>query len=144
MIIAGCWHLCDDGIVRPIILGEILAAGGSWVKAPFLVDTGADRTVFAADVFQSLHLQPINSPDRLSSAGGAIQSVVLATDIRFTHDQGAKVIFKGQFAACNDLDALDMSVLGRDIINLFSLIIDRQGDRVCLVGQQHYYSIHLR
>src|SRR5688572_15020180 len=47
MRIDGVWHLCDDGIVRPVIRGEILACDGSWVKAPFLVDSGADRTVFS-------------------------------------------------------------------------------------------------
>src|SRR5438552_19191043 len=56
MRIDGMWHLCDDGIVRPVIRGEILAGDGSWVKAPFLVDSAADRTVFSADVMEGLHL----------------------------------------------------------------------------------------
>ena len=37
-----------------------------------------------------------------------------------------------------------MSVLGRDILNLFAVIIDRQRDTVCLLGQQHFYTIGKR
>jgi hypothetical protein len=41
MLISGAWYVCDDGIARPIIRGEIRAADRSWVAARFLVDTGA-------------------------------------------------------------------------------------------------------
>jgi len=34
-----------------------------------------------------------------------------------------------------------MSVLGRDILDLFAVIVDRPGDVVCLVGQRHRYQI---
>ena len=59
MQINGEWYLGDDDIVRPVIRGEILAGNGSWVKAPFLVDTGADRTVFSAAILANLRLQPL-------------------------------------------------------------------------------------
>ncbi|HMF15368.1 MAG TPA: retropepsin-like aspartic protease [Gemmataceae bacterium] len=144
MRIDGLWHLCDDGILRPVIHGEILAGDGSWVKAPLLVDSGADRTVFSADVMEALHLQPIDSPDRLSGVGGAAASVVVDTQLRLTHDQAGKAIFKGQFAGFTEVEALDMSVVGRDILNLFALIIDRQGDTICFLGQDHYYTIGKR
>jgi len=48
--IDGEWLLCDDSIVRPVIRGEILDSDGLWVPSAFLVDTGADRTVFSAEV----------------------------------------------------------------------------------------------
>jgi hypothetical protein len=34
-----------------------------------------------------------------------------------------------------------MSVLGRDITDLFAVIVDRVHDVVCLLGQRHRYSI---
>ena len=34
-----------------------------------------------------------------------------------------------------------MSILGRDVIELFSLLVDRPGDRVVLFGQQHRCTI---
>ena len=48
MRIDGLWFLCDDGMVRPVLRGEVLASDHSWVKVEFLVDSGADRIVFAA------------------------------------------------------------------------------------------------
>jgi len=40
-----------------------------------------------------------------------------------------------------DPDALEMSILGRDIIEQFALIYDRLGNTLCLVGQRHRYGI---
>jgi hypothetical protein len=144
MLISGLWHLCDDGMIRPVIRGEILAGDGSLVKAPFLVDSGADRTVFSADVMKALLLQPIDTPDRLSGVGGMADSVVVETQIRLTHDDAGKAVFKGRFAGFTEPEALDMSVLGRDILNLFALIVDRQRDIVYLLGQERSYTIGKR
>jgi hypothetical protein len=38
------WTLCDDGIVRPVVEGELLASDGSWLAIELLMDVGADRT----------------------------------------------------------------------------------------------------
>ena len=38
------------------------------------------------------------------------------------------------FAAFTQTESLDMRVLGRDILNLFALIVDRPRDVVCLLG----------
>ena len=56
-------------------------------------------------------------------------------------DDGGTAVFRGQFAAVTELEPLDMSVLGRDISNLFALIVDRPRDLVCLLGAGHQYSI---
>jgi hypothetical protein len=69
MLVTGVWHQCDDGIIRPVIQAEILAHDNSWWKAPFLLDTGADRTVLSADVLTALRLPPIKTDNRI---GGAI------------------------------------------------------------------------
>jgi len=62
MRIDGEWLLCDDSIIRPVIRGEILTANGAWQQAEFLVDTGADRTVFSAATLAVLGLQPLMAP----------------------------------------------------------------------------------
>ena len=46
MRISGRWLLCEDGIVRPAIEGTALAGDGSLLPVEFLVDVGADWTVF--------------------------------------------------------------------------------------------------
>ncbi|CEF49285.1 unnamed protein product [uncultured bacterium] len=67
--------------------------------------------------------------------------MVLETELRLTTSEDAKVLFRGQFAAVTEASALDRSVLGRDLMNLFALIVDRPRDLVCLLGQRHQYAI---
>jgi hypothetical protein len=43
MLIYGRWTLCDDGVVRPVIEGELLASDNSWVPVELLVDVGAEK-----------------------------------------------------------------------------------------------------
>ena len=139
MRIDGEWLLCDDGILRPVIRGEILASDGTWQRAEFLVDTGADRTVLA-----SLRLQPVVTHARLGGVGGVVNSVVVETQVRLTREESGKVVLRGQYAAVTELQALDMSVLGRDIAGLFAVVVDRPGNLVCLLGQRHHYTIEAR
>lgn len=141
MRLDGEWALFDDGVVRPMIRGEIRAHNGAWVKAPFLVDTGADRTVFSTATLAQLGLQPFTTQDGLSGLGGMADTVIVETHIRLTRETARKVVFRGQFAAVTSLEALDINVLGRDIIRLFAVIVDQPGAVVCLLGQQHHYTI---
>jgi hypothetical protein len=39
------------------------------------------------------------------------------------------------------MEALDVSVLGRDLTSLFAVIVDRPHRVVCLLGQRHRYTI---
>lgn len=141
MLISGTWHLCDDHIMRPVMPAEIQANDGSWVKAPLLIDTGADRTVFSADILQVLCLQPVTSEDRLGGMGGVVNTIIVETRIRLTRENRGKIMFRGQYAAVTDTKALDMSVLGRDVTNLFAAIFDWSQRLVCLLGQHHRYTI---
>ena len=120
---------------------EIQATDGSWVKAPLLLDTGADRTVFSVDILRALHFQSVVGEERLGGIGGAVSAVIVETRIRLTRENNGKIMFQGQYAAVIDMGALDMSVLGRDVTNLFSVIIDWPGRLICLLGQRHDYTI---
>jgi hypothetical protein len=77
MRIDGEWLLCDDGIIRPVIRGEILTANGAWQRTEFLVDTCADRTVFSAVTLAVLGLQTLMAQDRIGGLGGVAESVLL-------------------------------------------------------------------
>ena len=141
MRIDGIWRICDDGIVRPAIRAEVRTAAGAWALIHFLVDTGADRTVLSAGVLQALAIQSAPSDETLEGVGGRVASVVIATSIRMIRETGDPVLFTGQLAAFIDPTALDMSVLGRDLTNLFAVIVDRPQDTVCLLGQKHRFVI---
>ncbi|MEK6302142.1 MAG: aspartyl protease family protein [Acidobacteriota bacterium] len=141
MRIDGEWLLFDDGVTRPVIRGLILTGHDSWLAAEFLVDTGADRTVFSAATLSKLGLQAVVSQERIGGLGGLADSVVVETQIRLSRETARPVDFRGQFAAATEVDALDINVLGRDITGLFAVIIDQPGDIVCMLGQRHGYSI---
>jgi len=141
MLIRGLWMLCDDGIIRPVIESEVLSADGSWLRVELLVDVGADRTVFSAAVLATLALPHLPATHQLGGVGGAASTVAVATHIRLSLGGGFTIAFQGSFAGFTQADALDMCVLGRDIMNLFAVIVDRPGDVVCTVGQGHRYAI---
>ena len=143
MRINGEWLWCDDGIVRPAIRGEILAADGSWRKVEFLVDTGADRTVLTAAALAQLGVRPITSNDGISGLGGRAESVVVETKIRLSRENPSKVVFRGQYAAVTEVESLDMCVLGRDITGLFAVIVDQARSVVCMLSQRHHYTIQV-
>lgn len=141
MRINGGWFLGADGISRPVIWAQIFTHQGLWIAAPFLVDTGADRTVFSAGVLATLQLPPLVAHERLGGVGGIVPSVLVDTQVRFLQETGGPVIVRGQYAAITASDALDMSVLGRDITGFFAVIVDELGQVVCLLGQRHRYRI---
>jgi predicted aspartyl protease len=141
MQILGEWYECDDGIERPVIRGRTLAADGSWIPTPFLVDTGADRTVLSSEILSALALPPVPTQERIGGVGGLVNSVVVDTAIQLFRESDGEVTFRAQFTAVTDPETLDMSVLGRDITSLFAVIVDRPGNVVCLVGQRHRYVV---
>src|SRR5579864_778702 len=91
MLIRGLWAQCDDGIVRPVIEGELLAADGSWLPVELLVDVGADRTVFPAGVLATLALPQLPSAQQLGGVGGAASTVTIATHLRLPLGGGASI-----------------------------------------------------
>lgn len=140
----GEWLQCDDGVVRPVLRAEILAGTNDWRHLELLIDTGADRTVLSADVLVMLMLPHVPVGDRLAGAGGLIDTVAVRTQLSILRDDGTPVILRGEYAACTQSSALDMSVLGRDILDMFTLILDRPGNQITLLGGEHRYSIGTR
>ena len=140
MQVLGEWLECDDGIVRPVVRGEVLRVDGAWEPEIFLLDTGADRTVSCATLAAALTMPSLGTTE-LGGMGGLVRSMSIRTQIRLTKDDGLPIALHGEYAALSDVDTLDMSVLGRDVTGLFAVIVDRTGRRVALIGQGHTYQI---
>ena len=141
MRIDGGWYLFDDEVTRPVILGEVLARDGTWVRTLFLVDTGADRTVVNATACAKLGFDSSDQHEYLGGLGGITESINFETQIRLTRDGGGKPTFRGNYAAVVEEGTLDFSVLGRDILSLFAVIVDEPKQIVCLLAQRHSYTI---
>lgn len=86
MRINGMWFVCDDGMVRPTILVEVEGDLGSWTAFPFLIDSGADRAVFCADLLDKLKSVSRKNNDDLRGVGGAASSVTVSLKIRMRQE----------------------------------------------------------
>jgi hypothetical protein len=86
MRIDGEWLLCDDGWVRPVIHTRVEAADGAWIRATFLVDTGADCTAISAEVLDLLNLPPVEGVAQIGGIGGAADSVIVQTRLQLLCD----------------------------------------------------------
>jgi hypothetical protein len=143
MLIRGEWFLRDDMVARPVVRARVDAANGGLFAARFLVDSGADRTVFSNALLTALDL-PVNPPPPgygLVGVGGTGAFVLVATILTFRHDAGGVARFHPEYAAFTDPLATDMSILGRDVLDHFDVILSRRRDEVLLLAPNHQYRV---
>jgi hypothetical protein len=143
MYVSGKWLMCDDGVIRPSVLGMVRAADSSMLNVTFLLDAGADRTVFSARFLQ--WLQPLRTSHseqlQLAGVGGQVSSITVDTVVGFLREDGRTVTVRGPFAVLTEGESAELSVLGRDVTNNFSVIYDYPNRAVALLSRPHYYEI---
>lgn len=66
------------------------------------LDTGADRTVFNADLLVMLALRQLEPGGEIRGVGGLAATVAIRTQIRMKGDDNRTVVFRGEFAGCRD------------------------------------------
>jgi hypothetical protein len=143
MEIDGEWLLCNDEVSRPVVHAKVLPEGGKVVTAAFLIDTAADRTVFGADLLNALQ-PPVSAPPpgyALQGVGGDSTFVLVSAVIELASRTGTVAKIKGDFAALLDQSAIDLNVLGRDVLNHFDLIVARHQSGISLLTGGHGYTI---
>jgi hypothetical protein len=67
--------------------------------------------------------------------------VTVRTTLTLYADDGSPARFQGDFAAFTDPAAADMSVLGREILDHFDLIVSRRRNEVLLLATNHDYRV---
>jgi hypothetical protein len=143
MEIAGEWQLCDDGVTRPLLRVHVLDQRCVAVAEYFLVDNGSDRTVFTAGLMEKLDL-PLKRPEsevELLGVGGRSTFAVVTTAIEFVRRDGAMARVRGDFGVFTDASALDVSILGRDVLNHFDVILSRRRNELLLLAPPHQYRV---
>lgn len=143
MLIAGEWQVGDDGVTRPIVRAHVLGADGHPVADDFLVDSGADCTVFSATLMARLQLPARSAPPglALSGIGGESAFVMVTTVLEFLREDGGPVRVRGEFAGFTDPTATDLSILGRDVLDHFDVLISRRRNEILLLAPRHRYRI---
>jgi hypothetical protein len=141
MQIHGLWAAFTGGPIRPMIGIHVFRADGTLASDLFLIDSGADRAIFSADLFQNLG-QPAVPRTRplLTGFGGGIPTVDVATTLQFRSPTNQTFLVPGTFAATTDPAALDFGVLGRDVLDSFDVILSRRRNEVLLLAGNHFYT----
>ena len=143
MRIVGQWLVGDDGVKRPILKAKVQAFGGGVEPAEFLIDPGADRTVLGFNLLESLGLpaSPAPGDDILMGVTGGCEFVLVRTFIELACDDGGAAIMRGEFAAFSSGSTTDLNILGRDVLNIFDVILSYQRDEVLLLRENHSYRV---
>ncbi len=141
MRINGGWYEPAEHVPQPVVIGVVQAADGGWVECPFLIDTGASTTVLAPKILRRLGRPVALAPKQLTGVGGPVETWQVWTTLGFLRTDGQPTLIEGAYSAFQDEQALDMSVLGYDILHLFALIVDRPGNTVCLLVPPQRYTI---
>jgi hypothetical protein len=143
MRVNGEWLECDDGVVRPGMPGSVRIADGQMLEGTFLVDGGADRTVFSVDLLALL--QPLATDEteqiHLAGVGGEVGSITVQTVVGFLRDDGQLITVRGAFGVFTVSESSEMSVLGRDVTNNFDVIYSFPRREVTLLAPPHSYQI---
>ena len=145
MRVDGRWHTFDDDRIRPVIDAYVLTAAGEWVKVMFLLDAGADRTVFDASYLSVLAplAIPAEEAPPLGGVGGRTDSVFVQTRLELTRDDGKPVRINGPFGVFTKMADSDVSVLGRDVTNNFDVIYSFPKQQVTLLAPPHTFVVQL-
>ncbi len=124
MRVDGRWHQFRDDVLRPVIDAAVQTPSGDWQNVTFLLDAGADRTVFDASFLSLLStlVLPVDQTPALGGIGGKVSCVFVHTRIAFARHDGKRATVNGPFGVFTDPTSSDISVLGRDVTNNFDVI----------------------
>jgi hypothetical protein len=126
-----------------MINAKMLGGDGNLYEEVFLVDSGADRTVLSAAFASRLQLQPTVAPGGyvLQGIGGSSGYTVFVSTLEFIRTDNQTTRVRGQYHAFLDPKATDCSILGRDVLDNFDVILSRQRQEVLLLAGNHQYQI---
>jgi hypothetical protein len=144
MRVPGIWHPCDDGIVRPVLAIDVTDSVGQTLEELFLIDSGADQTVFSEGLLNKLGGSTASAPTGVALAGiGGSQSYVqVAVILNLRRSDGGIATIQANFAAFTDPKATDLSILGRDVLDHFDVILSRRRDEILLLAPPSWYDVH--
>lgn len=144
MLVMGQWQRGNDGLLRPFVAAEVVAASGNKLLEYFLLDTGSDRTVFSATLLGKLGLPTKPAPANLSilGVGGGFSSVVIVdTTLELPRADGGAIQIQVQFLAFTQFGPFDYNLMGRDILDHFDVIGSRPRNEVLLLAGVHHYTV---
>ncbi|HZZ81478.1 MAG TPA: hypothetical protein VFE62_23450 [Gemmataceae bacterium] len=126
-----------------MIVIDIENSLGLKVAETFLIDSGADASAFSADLLVKLGgatAQATSGVSIVGIGGGQAYVRVLAT-LRLPRMDGGTATVQASFPAFTDAGAIEFSILGRDVLDLFDVILSRKRNEVVLLAPPSRYEI---
>ena len=77
----------------------------------------------------------------LSGIGTAMQVLSVTTRLRLSLDDGTSITVNGPFFGLTDEREGELSILGRDVLGNFAVILDRPKSVIALLHGRHEYAI---
>jgi hypothetical protein len=91
---------------------------------------------------QNLQVPTRQAPNiSVRGVSGSSSFVVVTTALELAREGGGVATIRGDFIALTNPAATDMSVLGRDVLQHFDVIVSRRRNQVLLVAGNHQYVI---
>jgi hypothetical protein len=124
---------------RPFVNGFVeLPAQGLSLSVPFLVDTGSDRTLLSPrDLMNAAValevLETLEHGEPSSGVGGAVHTRVIEAELTLGHysQRLALGVLAGPAGPAQSPTV--PSLLGRDVLSRFAVLVDARNDRVLLL-----------
>ncbi len=130
-------HTTWDNPLAPFVKASLRTMDEQWIEVSFLIDLGADGTYLPSKYAKKLGLQPDKAETENNVTGVGAQKVEYipyTTQLRFKRD-GDHRTFDLEIGVFTQAESLDVPILGRDVMNDFTLLCDFRANLVWLLDE---------
>lgn len=141
MVVYGWWEETDRGVSEPRVVAAVHPPGGCVRRFEFLVDSGADRTFLPRQCAEEFGIDLLALPLVGDAFGvGSNGLPYYEGEVRLSFRSGGGTVeVATEIGVFRDEGVLDLPALGRDVLDLFTVILDRRRDVVALLEAQEPY-----
>ncbi|MBM3241476.1 hypothetical protein FJZ31_34780 [Candidatus Poribacteria bacterium] len=123
--------------LAPFVEASVRAADEKWIDMFFLIDLGADGTYLPSKYMKELgiQLEEARIENDVTGVGGQrVEYIPFITQLKF-ESNGDLRIFDLSIGVFTQEESLDIPILGRDVMNFFTLLCDLKANLVWLIDE---------
>jgi len=123
--------------LAPFVEASVCSADEKWIDVFFLIDLGADGTYLPNKYMKELSIQldEARMENDVTGVGGQrVEYIPFITQLKF-ESNGDWRTFDLSIGVFTQEESLDIPVLGRDVMNFFTLLCDLKANLVWLIDE---------